>query len=122
MNADDEKLIAEVKAEMLRRQELLTAANNGRSTWSSDPIPLDPVNPEFVFDKDTIRRETGRKIVRDVIMEEYADSFRKDGAFIVDSGNDNNFVVKTKPWSDRDNTFNSLAALRKANAESQDDT
>jgi hypothetical protein len=63
------------------------------------PIPTSPnqVNPTFILDEAEVRKNTNRKTVCRVLMDECAAYFQERGEFIVSRGKSGELIIQTRP-------------------------
>lgn len=109
MTEDDRKLVKRISQGLYAAQMRLAEQQNGVSEWSSEPTPEDRANARLELDKNQIREMTSRTTVRDVLVEQFANEFRRDPNLSVVHEN-GSIVLQTKTDVER-GSFTSLAQL-----------
>lgn len=109
MTDDDRKLVRRISQGLHAAQMRLAEQQNGVSEWSSQPIPEDRANARLELDKNQIREMTNRTTVRDVLVEQFANEFKRDPNLAVIHEN-GSIVLQTKTDVER-GSFSSLAQL-----------
>lgn len=111
MNNDDRNLIQRITNGLFAAQERLAQDDNGRAIHTSDPYPVDRMNARLEIGKDMIRQETGRSVVRDVIIQEYVDELSRN-RFLSVSRTEESIIVQTRTDVE-DGNFSNLSDLER---------
>lgn len=112
--AADKKLRSAIVQALYQRQTINANKDIGAAYLQAEPE--DRVNPSVIVTRDEIRAQTGRSKVRDVIIDEYAESLKGPG-MAVEQIDADTLKVTVVPQRVRKNEFGSIQALQARNAD-----
>ena len=103
-----EEFAVEIAELLQKKQHINMHKAEGRVYFGGNDV--NRIDPELHIDKNTIRQETGRKIVRDACLDDLATKLEDKNLVVTKIKNDK-LIIKTKTEIDYHNRFN-LSSLK----------
>ncbi len=103
-----EELAMDIAKAMVAKKDFNDENNSGVSTISSYPTPNDR-DLEFFLNKDEMRKETGRTIIRNSFVDDLAIELKKQSLEV----ENNNGTLKIKLCAETEYKYHSLSDMKK---------
>lgn len=103
MREKDRKFVNEVATYLWSQRNINANREEGLARVGGNDI--DYINPTLVLTKIDIKERTGRKKLRDVVIDELQAAFEDKDYLVVSQETNGNLTLTTKSFDKKDNTF-----------------